>query len=136
MGQLRSDGILTDPVYLRRLVDLLDQTLQHLSGPDLRKMRGPVGYHGLHRLRPPHSAGQLIDKILFDLVLRYHRLRYDVLVYRTYGIIKRSLLYRASQLILGRRTRAAVISVAANLAGGLVAVIVSWAATMLLLGGF
>ena len=40
------------------------------------------------------------------------------------------------QLILGRRTRALVISVVANLVGGLAAVIAGWALTVGLLGGF
>ncbi len=40
------------------------------------------------------------------------------------------------QLIMGRRHRAVVVSVAANLFGGLAAVIAGWAATVLLLGGF
>jgi CrcB protein len=40
------------------------------------------------------------------------------------------------QLVMARRTRAAVLSVAANLVGGLLAVIAGWALTVLLLGGF
>jgi CrcB protein len=40
------------------------------------------------------------------------------------------------QLILGRRTRALVISVVGNLVGGLAAVIAGWALTVGLLGGF
>jgi CrcB protein len=40
------------------------------------------------------------------------------------------------QLIMGRRSRAVVVSVASNLIGGLLAVIAGWALTVLLLGGF
>jgi len=40
------------------------------------------------------------------------------------------------QLIMGRRTRAVLVSVAANLAGGLLAVIGGWALTVLLSVGF
>lgn len=40
------------------------------------------------------------------------------------------------QLMLGRRTRAALASVAANLVGGMLAVIAGWVLTVLLLGGF
>jgi CrcB protein len=40
------------------------------------------------------------------------------------------------QLVMARRTRAAVISVSANLVGGLLAVVAGWALTMLLFGGF
>jgi fluoride exporter len=40
------------------------------------------------------------------------------------------------QLVIDRRARAAVLSVVANLVGGLTAVITGWALMMLLLGGF
>ena len=40
------------------------------------------------------------------------------------------------QLVMVRRVRAAVISLAANLAGGLLAVIAGWSLTVWLLGGF
>jgi len=40
------------------------------------------------------------------------------------------------QLVMGRRTRAAVASVAANLVGGVLAIIAGWTLSVLLLGGF
>lgn len=40
------------------------------------------------------------------------------------------------QLVMARRTRAALVSVGANLVGGLLAVIAGWALTVLMLGGF
>lgn len=40
------------------------------------------------------------------------------------------------QLTMARRHRAVVVSVGANLFGGLAAVVAGWAATVLLLGGF
>jgi CrcB protein len=40
------------------------------------------------------------------------------------------------QLVLARRTGAALASVGANLLGGLLAVVAGWALTMVLLGGF
>lgn len=40
------------------------------------------------------------------------------------------------QLVMARRTRAAVVSVSANLVGGLLAVVAGWALTVILLGGF
>jgi len=40
------------------------------------------------------------------------------------------------QLVMARRARPALVSVAANLVGGLLAVVAGWTLTVLLLGGF
>jgi CrcB protein len=84
-------------------------------------------------------AGSLVAGVAIGLsdVLAASELRYVLLGGVAGGLTTFSTFsVETVQLILGRRTRAVVISVTANLVGGLVAVIVGWVATMLLLGGF
>lgn len=84
-------------------------------------------------------AGSLIAGVALALaeVLGAGELRYVLLGGVAGGLTTFSTFsVETVQLVMARRARAALLSVAANLVGGLVAVIAGWALTVLLLGGF
>lgn len=83
-------------------------------------------------------AGSLIAGVALAVaeVLGAGELRYVLLGGIAGGLTTFSTLsVETVQLVMARRTRAALVSVGANLVGGLLAVVLGWLATTLILGG-